>query len=81
MASETADQILTQINATINESMATNGTDKFKSTPEGMLCAYGSIITMALIPIFFGSFRSVLHHKQQKVNQLSNCPKRPINQW
>ncbi|CAG2179653.1 unnamed protein product, partial [Oppiella nova] len=55
-----------QLNATIDETIANNSTDKVKSTPEGMLCAYGSLITMALIPIFFGAFRSVIHHKQQR---------------
>ena len=67
MASETVNQVISQINATINETVSNNSTEKVKSTPEGMLCAYGSLITMALIPIFFGSFRSVLYHKQQKV--------------
>jgi minor histocompatibility antigen H13 len=67
MASETVNKVLEQINATINETVPNNGTEKVKSTPEGMLCAYGSLIAMALIPIFFGSFRSVLYHKQQKV--------------
>ncbi|CAG2119290.1 unnamed protein product, partial [Medioppia subpectinata] len=66
MASEAVDQVLSQLNATMNETIANNSTEKVKSTPEGMLCAYGSIIVMALIPIFFGAFRSVIHHKQQK---------------
>jgi minor histocompatibility antigen H13 len=57
---------MSQMNVTVNETMnASNNT--LKSTPEGMLCAYGSLIVMALIPIFFGAFRSVKHHKQQKV--------------
>jgi minor histocompatibility antigen H13 len=69
MAQQIINSIMSQLNATINETMnaSNNSTDKLKSTPEGMLCAYGSLIVMALIPIFFGAFRSVKHHKQQKV--------------
>ncbi|MBN3272698.1 HM13 protein, partial [Polyodon spathula] len=43
-----------------------NGTDstnatvaKFVSTPEGTALAYGSLVLMALLPIFFGALRSV----------------------
>lgn len=42
---------------------ATNTTTKGPSTPEGMAVAYGSLVIMALLPIFFGSYRSVTHHK------------------
>ncbi|KAL1110409.1 hypothetical protein AAG570_007940 [Ranatra chinensis] len=31
-----------------------------------MAVAYGSLVVMALLPIFFGSFRSVKYHKAQK---------------
>lgn len=51
---------------------AVNGTGssgKPPSTPEGMALAYGSLVVMALIPIFCGSFRSVKHQQQQKVNR------------
>lgn len=44
-----------------------NATGKTPSTPEGMAVAYGSLVVMALLPIFFGSFRSVKHHNEQKV--------------
>lgn len=49
---------------------AINGT-KIPSTPEGMAVAYGSLVVMALLPVFFGSFRSVRHHKEQKVCQMT----------
>ncbi|XP_075217296.1 signal peptide peptidase isoform X1 [Lycorma delicatula] len=46
---------------------ATNTTStKIPATPEGMAVAYGSLVIMALLPIFFGAFRSVKHHKEQK---------------
>ncbi|KAK3884598.1 hypothetical protein Pcinc_011154 [Petrolisthes cinctipes] len=45
---------------------AVNGTGKPPSTPEGMALAYSSLVVMALIPIFCGSFRSVKHQQQQK---------------
>ncbi|XP_069687121.1 minor histocompatibility antigen H13 [Periplaneta americana] len=44
----------------------TNTTAKIPATPEGMAVAYGSLVIMALLPIFFGAFRSVKHHKEQK---------------
>lgn len=43
---------------------ATNATSKPPSTPEGMAVAYGSIVIMALLPIFFGAYRSVNYHKE-----------------
>lgn len=47
---------------------AVNGTAKVPSTPEGMMIAYGSLVIMALIPIFLGAFRSVESQKEQKEN-------------
>lgn len=57
---------------TINE---TNGTDtesilkKTPATTEGMLIAYTSLVAMALLPIFLGSFRSVKLHIQNKLKK------------
>eukprot|EP00095_Tigriopus_kingsejongensis_P001075 snap_masked-scaffold1123_size61443-processed-gene-0.3 protein:Tk01075 transcript:snap_masked-scaffold1123_size61443-processed-gene-0.3-mRNA-1 annotation:"hypothetical protein DAPPUDRAFT_303875" len=46
---------------------ATNGTaGRIPSTPEGMAVAYTSLVVMALIPIFFGAFRSIQSHSDQK---------------
>lgn len=39
-----------------------NNTTKFTPTPEGMACAYISLMVMALVPIFVGSFKSIRHH-------------------
>ncbi|XP_018411896.1 PREDICTED: minor histocompatibility antigen H13 isoform X1 [Nanorana parkeri] len=36
-----------------------NGTAKLLSSPEGTALAYGSLLGMALLPIFFGAIRSV----------------------
>jgi len=41
--------------------LSTNSTGKFTPTPEGMFCAYASLMIMALIPIFVGSFKSIKH--------------------
>ncbi|XP_071835502.1 minor histocompatibility antigen H13-like [Apostichopus japonicus] len=58
----------TELNLTLNETEgAVNGT-KIQSTPEGMAIAYGSLVLMAILPIFFGAFRSVKFHKEQKDN-------------
>ena len=48
-----------------------NTTGKVPATPEGMMVAYGSLVIMALIPIFLGSYRSVESQKEQKENQVS----------
>nr|CAD7198831.1 unnamed protein product [Timema douglasi] len=58
--------IQTNVKENLTEN-ATNTTSKIPATPEGMAVAYGSLVIMALFPIFFGSFRSVKHHKEQKV--------------
>ena len=49
-----------------------NGTDvlnatavKFVATPEGTALAYGSLLFMALLPIFFGALRSVTCSKSK----------------
>jgi len=51
----------------INGTAEKNVTEKAQATPEGMAVAYGSLVIMALVPIFFGSFRSVRYHREQKV--------------
>ena len=45
-----------------------NSTGKIPATPEGMMVAYGSLVVMALIPIFLGSYRSVKSQQEQKDN-------------
>lgn len=67
MASLPFEFFLAQINATINGTSGTNATEKYRATTEGMAVAYGSLVLMALVPIFIGAFRSVKHLKQQKV--------------
>lgn len=49
-----------QVNVTANVT-ATNATEKFTPTPEGMACAYLSLMIMASVPIFVGSFKSIKH--------------------
>lgn len=59
-----------------NSTASTNATGRTPSTPEGMAIAYGSLVIMALLPILIGAFRSVRHHKEQKVILLAtsiNC--------
>lgn len=46
---------------------AQNVTERVMVSFEGMAIAYASLIIMALLPIFFGAFRSVRHHREQKV--------------
>lgn len=70
-AAETANATVEQIvkDATnANAEDVKNGTAaaKPKSTPEGMMVAYASIVSMALLPIIVGSFKSVKAHQNQK---------------
>uniref|UniRef100_A0A673HG46 Histocompatibility (minor) 13 n=1 Tax=Sinocyclocheilus rhinocerous TaxID=307959 RepID=A0A673HG46_9TELE len=58
-------------NAAGNGSDAVNGTaGRFVSSAEGIALAYGSLLLMALLPIFFGALKSVGCSKS-KVNSLS----------
>ncbi|CAK1584923.1 unnamed protein product [Parnassius mnemosyne] len=43
-----------------------NATDKPPTSIEGIAIAYLSLVVMAVLPIFFGSFRSVKYLKEQK---------------
>lgn len=68
---DVVEEIVQQVQENLTESAnaaATNGTTgKVPSTPEGMALAYGTLVVMAMLPIFFGSIRSVKHHKEQTV--------------
>merc|ERR1719443_82901 len=57
---EAVEAVVDAVNETVN------ATGKPPSTPEGMAVAYGSLVIMALIPIFLGAFRSVKHQDEQK---------------
>ncbi|XP_022910896.1 minor histocompatibility antigen H13 isoform X2 [Onthophagus taurus] len=50
---------------------ATNTSGRPPSTPEGMAVAYGSLVIMAILPIFFGSYRSVNYHKEKKPEKMT----------
>ena len=50
------------------ENITENANVKIPATPEGMFLAYSSLVIMALLPIFFGSKRSIGHQKEQKVS-------------
>jgi len=55
------------MNSTLNET-AKNGTlsGRAAASPQGLLLAYISLVIMAVIPIWFGSFKSVIFNKKQK---------------
>lgn len=61
--------IIAQATENLTEN-AKNATEKTPSTPEGMAVAYGSLVIMALLPIFFGSYRSVVYHKENVSSRL-----------
>lgn len=58
--------IVAQATENLTENVS-NSTKKPPSTPEGMAVAYGSLVIMALLPIFFGSYRSVVYHKEKVI--------------
>lgn len=62
--------IVAQATENLTENAA-NSTKKPPSTPEGMAVAYGSLVIMALLPIFFGSYRSVVYHKENKPERMT----------
>lgn len=65
MAESVVNETVANLLATVNET-AKNATGRAAATPEGMLMAYSSLVLMALLPIFFGSFRSVKYLIEQK---------------
>lgn len=55
------------LNSTMNDTAANKTlTGRAAATPEGLLLAYFSLIIMALFPIWYGSFKSVIYNKKQK---------------
>jgi len=64
---EIVDDILKSLNDTSNTT-AESTLKRIPASTEGMLIAYTSLVVMALVPIFLGSFRSVKLHVQNKVN-------------
>lgn len=48
----------------MDNSTIKTSTIKFTPTSEGMVCAYLSIMIMALVPIFIGSFKSIKHQTE-----------------
>uniref|UniRef100_UPI0037E70E7F minor histocompatibility antigen H13 isoform X2 n=1 Tax=Semicossyphus pulcher TaxID=241346 RepID=UPI0037E70E7F len=63
--------ILDALNATdSNGTEALNATAKFVATPEGTALAYGSLMFMALLPIFFGALRSVTCSKSKNASDM-----------
>lgn len=52
-----------------NVSNVTNATGREAATPEGIAITYTSLFVMALLPLFFGSLRSVGYHVGLKVSR------------
>lgn len=64
---EAVDNIVKIINET-NGTSTDKVSERIPASTEGMLIAYTSLVVMALVPIFLGSFRSVRLHVQNKVS-------------
>ncbi|KAJ0173922.1 hypothetical protein K1T71_010068 [Dendrolimus kikuchii] len=62
---ETATEIPLNIEETVKEAVK-NVTEKVPASIEGVAIAYFSLVVMAILPIFFGSFRSVKYLNEQK---------------
>ena len=54
-----------------NLTQAQNATESARppATPEGMAVAYGSLVLMAVFPVFFGAVRSVQFHKSRLLKE------------
>lgn len=70
---ETVGETVKEIVNKVTENITGGDVNKtrIRSTPEGMAIAYTSLVIMAILPIFFGSYRSVRHHKEQQVRLLN----------
>lgn len=76
---DAAEQIVKQAAENVTETLTGA---KVPATPEGAAVAYGSLIFMAMLPIFFGAFRSVKHQNDQKVSaELLQTPGLSIEQY
>lgn len=64
---ESATEIPLNIEESVRETVK-NVTEKTPSGIEGIAIAYASLVIMAILPIFFGAFRSVKYLKEQKVS-------------
>ncbi|XP_054644333.1 minor histocompatibility antigen H13 isoform X6 [Dunckerocampus dactyliophorus] len=70
-APQAAAALLDALNTTdSNGTDAVNATAKFVATPEGTALAYGSLVLMALVPIFFGALRSVACSKSKNASDM-----------
>jgi len=57
------------------EAIINGTTGKIPATPEGLALAYSSLVIMALLPIFFGAFRSVKCQKDAQDNSITTGEK------
>lgn len=62
---DAAEKVVQQAVENVTETLSNA---KTPATPEGAAMAYGSLVIMAMLPIFFGALRSVKHQKDQKVS-------------
>lgn len=65
-------------NGTAEAGTPANGTTRPPSTPEGIALAYGSLLLMALLPIFFGALRSVRCARGKVGSGRKRAPSTPI---
>lgn len=59
------EKVIEEVKENVTETIT--GAKKIPASPEGLAVAYGSLVIMAMLPIFFGALRSVKHQKEQKV--------------
>lgn len=68
---EIVKQAAVDVISNLSKEKPSNSTEKKPSSAEGVALAYGSLVIMAILPIIFGSIRSVKVHKSKKVSNLS----------
>ncbi|CAF1024110.1 unnamed protein product [Rotaria sordida] len=68
MSASTENQTLSPLLDTIDILNETNTTEKqvFVARTDGMLLSYSFLVLAALLCVYFGSFRSIIHKDKQK---------------
>jgi len=71
-AAKAGEELATAASQVVNETLK-KANETFQATPQGQAVAYSSLVVMALLPIFYGSFRSVKQVSNQEWCYVSIC--------
>lgn len=63
------EEVVKEVVSNITQNASDTATKRPPATMEGMALAYGSLVVMAVFPVFFGAVRSVKFHKVKLQNE------------